>query len=130
MNRQIKFRMWNYVKDNPTASKMFYDTFEVMACLEQQISFDLDKHPLGYDHVSDGNVFMQFTGLTDKNGVDVFERDKLINPKGEIGTVIWDEAGFYLECIRKNGVVFMIPLTKGFMQNKEVIGNEFETTNP
>ena len=68
MNRKIKFRMWNYVKDNPSKSKMFYDTFEVMACLKQQIAYDLDKHPLGYDHVSDGSCFMQFPGLTDKNG--------------------------------------------------------------
>jgi hypothetical protein len=84
---------------------------------------------LGWD-ITEDIIPLEFTGLTDKNGVEVFERDKLINPKGEIGTVVWDEAGFYLECVRKNGDVFMIPLTKGFMQNKEVIGNEFETTAP
>ena len=72
--REIKFRMWNFVKENPAASKMFYDANEVIECLMQQINFDNNQRR-GYDHVSDGVSFMQFTGLLHKWKTEVYQDD-------------------------------------------------------
>lgn len=69
----------------------------------------------------------QFTGFKDKNGVEVFSGDKLITPKNEIGVIVWFNSGFHLECKRKNNSIFYIPLDKGMMQNKNIIGNIHET---
>ena len=66
--------MWNNVKDNPSASKMFYDIVQVMECLKQQMLFNEGK-PLGYDHEGDGNVFMYSTTQKDKDGIEVFDGD-------------------------------------------------------
>ena len=95
--RTIKFRMWNNVKSNPSASRMFYDTGQVMECVKQQMLFDQGNKRLGYNHVGDGSSFMQFTGLTDKNGVEVFEGDMIDwNGSGFMLIVEWQGGCFVL----------------------------------
>lgn len=54
---------------------------------------------------------------------NIYEGDILSNPKGEIGKVVYFESGFHLECKRKTGDLFIIPLTDGFIKNKKIIGN-------
>lgn len=69
-SRPLKFRFWSGVK-------MFYDLENVMECLKQQMAFDAGaRFPIPYDHVGEhGAAFMQFTGLLDKNGKEIYEGD-------------------------------------------------------
>ena len=118
MKREIKFRAWDK-KDKfmvDVASINFWPN-GVLSVLED---FD-DAEP----QFADSYELMQFTGLHDKNGREIYEGDLVLLTNGYEGTiyeVIFDEAKFEI-----SGDGGCYDLGEEFM-NCEVIGNVH--TNP
>lgn len=120
-NRVIKFRAWQGIKSNGKKSMM-------------------KKRMIGWSEISRGwsfyefqnaglydRILMQFTNLTDKNGVEIYEGDVLMY----IGTnmssmVVKFENGCFVGCGPFNALPLIDYINASDFQSIEVIGNVFE----
>lgn len=97
MTREIKFRFWN-----PNIK-----TLTEAGTLQRMLKFEAE-----FPDRWDGNiVFMQFTGLFDKNGKEIYEGD--ITLLGDITRVVEFKDGSFI----------------GWHNECEIIGNIYENPN-
>ncbi len=103
--REIRFREWQH---------------------KEKKMYEIDLHNEALLGANKDNVLMQWIGLKDKNGVEIYEGDilKWYRSKGVddvVGIVVYDE-NFLSYRIGKNGIFFKPQLNN----NIEVIGNIYE----
>ena len=114
MNREIKFRIWD--------GKQEYMITQPHLSIEHGVA--KTNYRL--------EVLMQFTGLTDKNGKDIYEGDIISRPNTPknslvFGTVIFNEGKFKIDWHLKglwNDVLF------NHLEDVFIIGNIYETLLP
>jgi hypothetical protein len=118
VNRPIKFRAWD--PDNKQMVKvrnLFFDhdnnITRVVAC----------ECPKPARILAERMVLMQFTGLHDKNGKEIWEGD-ILGMSGNNAQIIWDDARFVMK--RTAAPYHDFPLCDGFSKLLEVIGNIHE----
>ncbi len=105
MNRDLKFRVWNeqYGMSQPWTTT-------------EAINMAITGN---FDLVSKGTVYMQFTGMKDKNDQEMCEGD-IVRHSGQMYVVTWDRGGFVAYADKSNWVVL------DFNDDMEIIGNIYE----
>jgi len=105
--REIRFRAWDKVENRG----MFYGGFTVHAT-NGEIESDF--------YNSENLIIMQFTGLKDKNGNDIYEGDILGIDNEVIAPVTFEDGSYQIISLREQG---RSPLIQDRSKRLSIIGN-------
>ena len=148
MNRTIKFRAWD--KKNKKMRDMKWLLKEVTYEEESWLDFIIwrgdytftgiwvDEKPNDYKH-SDFEV-MQFTGLTDKNGKEIYFGDILATSNDNPEHDIWNKEDYGYTIVEEGGRELGVDFSNWYVDTEddesiyslpfiEVIGNTYENPN-
>lgn len=120
MTREIKFRAWN----GERKVMVYQDTHTFMF---NKFGFNVEQYNSYSDYdglmsVSEP-VVMQYTGLKDKNGKEIYEGDILSMHRGQYNSqVIWDTDGYVADHIGNGGSESITT----WIEDCEIVGNIYE----
>ena len=121
----MKFRAWIYREKIMVPVERLYipqnsTTMTIGACNEART---VGVNHIGYPKEIE---IMQYTGINDKNGIEIFTKDIVKNHKNEIGEIKWmkEHCAFVIRTINPHKYNYIV--SDGILNNIEVIGNIYE----
>lgn len=136
MTREIKFRAWHLSKKIMAEVGDFNWTGKVHISYKQgpeKSGYFFGGNNVGDDWLKDEHILMQFTGLKDKNGKEIYEGDIItfiyktsVRDDGTtaIWEIYWHDGGF---SYGKKSEKYAMSVYHEWASRVEVIGNIYET---
>lgn len=115
MNREIKFRLWD--KE--------YKQLDYASDLSELVRLDgrvMSFNNIGLDDVTEKVILMQYTGLTDKSGTEIYEGDIVRNENAK-----WEGEVIFLAGSFKISAHIVWNLSGNRTSQLNVVGNIYES---
>jgi len=127
--REIKFRAWNW-KEKEMGWVAILDIGGGWVTVG--VDPDLQENSVGCDQQAvDWDIqyvkLMQFTGLKDKRGKEIFEGDITESNNGRRWKIVWEDKGATFVMVSLELKNWVLEFEKYEADNCEVIGNIYET---
>ena len=126
----IKFRAWDKVSEQMLRIGLIDLENEIIYCAknneDKTQSYSTEPLPHNFSNV-ERLVFIQYTGISDKNGNDIYEKDLLKNTQtNKIYKVVWNGTSAAFELENEEKKYMSLFFANQNFGRYEIIGNIYE----